>query len=114
MFVAMNAFDVLAEPTRRQILDLVREEERSVNELVLDLDMSQPAVSKHLRILRDSGFVRSRVDGQKRMYRVEPKAFVEVEDWLEPYRRMWEDRLDALDRYLASAQGGNGGGSGSE
>ena len=106
----MNAFDVLAEPTRRQILDLVRDEERSVNELVLDLDMSQPAVSKHLRILRDSGFVRSRVAGQRRMYRVEPKAFVEVEDWLEPYRQMWEDRLDSLQRYLESVQKEDGDG----
>jgi DNA-binding transcriptional ArsR family regulator len=100
----MNAFDVLAEPSRRQILDLVRVEERSVNELVVDLSMSQPAVSKHLRILRDSGFVRSRVDGQRRMYSVDPKAFVEVEDWLEPYRRLWEDRLDALQSYLDSVQ----------
>jgi DNA-binding transcriptional ArsR family regulator len=100
----VNAFDVLAEPTRRQILDLVRDEERSVNELVFDLSMTQPAVSKHLRILRDSGFVRFRIDGQRRMYRVEPKAFIEVEDWLEPYRRMWEDRLDSLERYLDSVQ----------
>jgi DNA-binding transcriptional ArsR family regulator len=102
--MSMNAFDVLAEPTRRQILDLVRDEERSVNELVLDLSMSQPAVSKHLRILRDNGFVRSRVDGQRRMYRVEPQAFVEVGDWLEPYRQLWEDRLDSLQRYLESVQ----------
>jgi DNA-binding transcriptional ArsR family regulator len=100
----MNAFDVLAEPSRRQILDLVREEERSVNELVIDLSMSQPAVSKHLRILRDNGFVRSRVDGQRRMYSLDPKAFIEVEDWLEPYRRLWEDRLDALQRYLDDVQ----------
>ena len=100
----MNAFDVLAEPARRQILDLVREEERSVNELVLDLSMSQPAVSKHLRILRDNGFVRARVEGQRRMYRVDPEAFVEVDDWLEPYRRLWEDRLDSLQRYLEGVQ----------
>ncbi len=100
----MNAFDVLAEPTRRKILDLVRDDERSVNELVLDLSMSQPAVSKHLRVLRDNGFVRSRVDGQRRMYSVDPKAFVEVEDWLEPYRRLWEDRLDSLQRYLDNVQ----------
>ncbi len=103
-YTAMNAFDVLAEPTRRQILDLVRDDERSVNELVLDLSMSQPAVSKHLRVLRDNGFVRSRVDGQRRMYSVDPKAFVEVEDWLEPYRRLWEDRLDSLQRYLDNVQ----------
>jgi DNA-binding transcriptional ArsR family regulator len=82
----------------------VRDEERSVNELVLDLSMSQPAVSKHLRVLRDSGFVRSRVDGQRRMYSVDPQAFVEVEDWLEPYRRLWEDRLDSLQRYLEAVQ----------
>ena len=104
----MNGFDVLAEPTRRQILDLVRDEERSVNELVLDLSMSQPAVSKHLRILKDNGFVRSRVDGQRRMYRVDPTAFVEVGEWLEPYRRLWEDRLDSLQRYLDSVQRNGG------
>ena len=100
----MNAFDVLAEPSRRQILDLVRDEERSVNELVDDLSMSQPAVSKHLRILRDNGFVRARVDGQRRMYRLDPKALVEVDDWLQPYRHLWEDRLDSLQRYLESVQ----------
>jgi DNA-binding transcriptional ArsR family regulator len=96
----MNAFDVLAEPNRRRILDLVRDEERSVNDLVEKLSMSQPAVSKHLRVLREGGLVSSRVEGQRRMYRLEPAALAEVDAWMQPYRRFWEDRLDALEKYL--------------
>ena len=101
----MNAFEVLAEPARRQILDLVRDEERSVGELVDCLSMSQPAVSKHLRVLREGGLVKSRVDGQRRLYRLEPHGLAEVAQWMQPYRRFWEDRLDALARYLEKAQG---------
>ena len=96
----MNAFEVLAEPSRRRILDLVRDEERSVGELVNSLAMSQPAVSKHLRVLREEGFVVSRVDGQRRLYHIRPAPLVEVEAWLEPYRRLWSERLESLARYL--------------
>ncbi|HLG11440.1 MAG TPA: metalloregulator ArsR/SmtB family transcription factor [Dehalococcoidia bacterium] len=96
----MNAFEVLAEPTRRRILDLVRDDERSVGELVDNLAMSQPAVSKHLRVLRDEGFVEARVDGQRRLYHVRAAPLAEVEAWLEPYRRLWGERLDRLAQHL--------------
>ena len=100
----MNTFEVLAEPARRQILDLIRGDERSVTQLVESLSMSQPAVSKHLRVLRSSGFVEARVDGQRRMYHVRPEPLVEVDAWLEPYRRMWSDRLDRLGRHLEATK----------
>ena len=100
----MNAFEVLAEPARRRILDLVREDEKSVGELVTSRAMSQPAVSKHLRVLREEGFVEARVDGQKRLYQMKPPALAEVEAWLEPYRRLWAERLDGLARYLEETQ----------
>lgn len=100
----MNTFEVLAEPTRRQILDLIRDDERSVTELVESLSMSQPAVSKHLRVLRSSGFVESRVDGQRRMYHLRPEPLGEVDAWLEPYRRLWSERLDRLARHLDATQ----------
>jgi DNA-binding transcriptional ArsR family regulator len=100
----MNTFEVLAEPTRRRILDLIREDERSVTQLVESLSMSQPAVSKHLRVLRSSGFVEARVDGQRRMYHLKPEPLGEVDAWLEPYRRFWTDRLDRLARHLQAAK----------
>ncbi|HWC31085.1 MAG TPA: metalloregulator ArsR/SmtB family transcription factor [Dehalococcoidia bacterium] len=100
----MNAFEVLAEPSRRRILDLVRDQEMSVNELVDNLSMSQPAVSKHLRVLRDEGFVEARVDKQRRLYSVKAEPLEEVEAWLEPYRRLWTERLDALARHLERMQ----------
>jgi DNA-binding transcriptional ArsR family regulator len=96
----VNLFEVLVEPNRRRILDLLREDERSVGELVESLSMSQPLVSKHLRVLRAGGLVRSRVAGQRRYYSLEPAPLAEVESWLEPYRRLWSDRLDALERHL--------------
>jgi DNA-binding transcriptional ArsR family regulator len=105
----MNVFEVLAEPTRRRILDLVRDDEKSVGELVVSLSMSQPAVSKHLRVLREEGFVEARVDGQKRLYQMKGPALAEVEAWLEPYRRLWAERLDALAQYLDEAQAAEGG-----
>jgi len=91
---------VLAEPHRRHILDLLRDGERSVNELVLGLGLSQPGVSKHLRVLRDAGLVRVRVDGQRRLYGLRPQPLTELDEWLEPYRRLWGDRLDALEQHL--------------
>ena len=96
----VNTFEVLAEPTRRRILDLVREDERSVGDLVARLAMSQPAVSKHLRVLREEGFVGSRVDAQRRIYTLKPSRLMEVEGWLAPYRRYWASRLDSLERHL--------------
>lgn len=96
----MNAFAVLAQPQRRQILDTLRDGERPVGDLVDELRMSQPAVSKHLRVLRDAGLVAVRVDAQRRLYRVELSALAEIDRWLAPYRRLWTQRLDALEAHL--------------
>jgi DNA-binding transcriptional ArsR family regulator len=96
----MSAFQVLAEPHRRHILDLLREGERSVNELVLGLGLSQPGVSKHLRVLREAGLVRVRVDAQRRLYALRAQPLTELDEWLEPYRRLWSERLDALVQHL--------------
>ena len=95
-----SPFDVLAEPTRRRILDLLREDERPVNELVHRLDISQPGVSKHLKVLRDAGLVEVRQDAQRRLYRVRAEPLAEIEEWLAPYRRLWAGTLDALERHL--------------
>ena len=95
-----NAFAVLAEPNRRRILDLLRERERPVGELVDVLAVSQPAVSKHLRVMRDAGVVEARVDAQRRLYRVRPEPLREIDAWLAPYRALWTERLDALERHL--------------
>src|SRR5689334_8350165 len=101
-----TTFEVLAEPTRRRILDLLRERERSVAELVTALDLSQPGVSKHLRVLRAAGLVAVRQDAQRRWYTLNAAPLAEVDAWLQPYRRLWADRLDALDRQLdARAKG---------
>jgi DNA-binding transcriptional ArsR family regulator len=94
------AFDVLAEPNRRRILDLVREAERPVGDLVDELDLSQPAVSKHLKVLREAGLVEVRSDAQRRLYRVNPGPLRDLDAWLEPYRRMWSARLNDLERHL--------------
>jgi DNA-binding transcriptional ArsR family regulator len=96
----LSTFDVLAEPTRRRILDLLREAERPVNDLVTSLDVSQPGVSKHLRVLREAGLVEARVEAQRRVYRVRPEPLAEIDAWLAPYRRLWARRLDALERHL--------------
>ena len=95
-----TAFDVLAEPTRRRILDDVRDGERSVGELVERLHVSQPGVSKHLRVLREAGLVDVRQDAQRRLYRARLEPLAEIDEWLEPYRRLWEERFDALERHL--------------
>jgi DNA-binding transcriptional ArsR family regulator len=97
-------FAVLAEPVRRQILDLLRERERTVNELVEHIGLSQPAVSKHLRVLREAGLVEVRQDAQRRWYRLQAEPLADVEAWLAPYRRFWTDRLDALERYLMTQE----------
>ncbi len=95
-----TAFDVLVEPNRRRILDLLLEGERPVGELVDALAVSQPAVSKHLRVLRQAGLVEVRTDAQRRIYRVRPEPLRDVDEWLAPYRRLWAERLDALERHL--------------
>jgi DNA-binding transcriptional ArsR family regulator len=95
-----SAFAVLAEPQRRQILDLLRERERPVGELVERLGISQPGVSKHLRVLRDAGLVRVRPDGQRRWYGLRAEPLAELDVWLAPYREFWGGTLDALERHL--------------
>jgi DNA-binding transcriptional ArsR family regulator len=98
-----STFAVLAEPNRRRILDELRQGERSVGELVDRLELSQPAVSKHLRVLKDAHLVTSRVDAQRRRYRLRPAPLTEIDEWLAPYRRFWADHLDALEAYLDSS-----------
>ncbi len=95
-----TALDVLAEPNRRRILDLLRDDERPVGELVDGLALSQPAVSKHLRVLREAGLVEVRADAQRRLYRVRAEPLQALDEWLAPYRRLWEGRLDDLERHL--------------
>jgi len=93
-------FEVLAEPNRRRILDLLRAEERPVSELVRELSVSQPAVSKHLRVLREAGLVTVRPEAQRRVYRVAPEPLKELDEWLAPYRQLWSERLDRLEEHL--------------
>ena len=93
-------FDVLAEENRRHILDLLVEDDRAVGDLVAELGLSQPAVSKHLRVLREAGLVDVRVEAQRRIYRLRPEPLREVDEWLAPYRAAWARRLDALERHL--------------
>lgn len=95
-----TTFDVVAEPTRRRILDLLRERPRRVGELVELLEISQPGVSKHLRVLREARLVRVRSDAQQRWYEVDAEPLTEIDSWLEPYRAFWSGRLDALERHL--------------
>jgi DNA-binding transcriptional ArsR family regulator len=96
----MTAYAALAEPHRRQILDLLRAGERPVGDLVDRLGLSQPGVSKHLKVLRDAGLVAVRADGRRRLYALHAQPLAEVDAWLEPYRAYWSGRLDALERHL--------------
>lgn len=93
-------FAVLADDTRRQILDLLTEHDHSVNELVDAFDVSQPAISRHLRVLREAGLVRVKRDGQRRIYQLDGHRLAELDAWLAPYRRFWANNLDALEEYL--------------
>jgi DNA-binding transcriptional ArsR family regulator len=93
-------FEVVADARRRRILDLLRDHERSVGELVAALDLSQPGVSKHLRVLREAGLVDVRVDAQRRLYRARAEPLAAIDAWLMPYRAAWRDRLDALEAHL--------------
>ncbi len=92
--------EAIAEPTRRRILDAVRGGERSVGDLVEIVGMHQPGVSRHLRVLRDAGLVQVRSEAQRRLYRLRPEPLKELDEWLQPYRAEWTDRLDALERHL--------------
>jgi DNA-binding transcriptional ArsR family regulator len=96
----LAVLEVIAEPTRRRILDAVREGERSVSELVEQVGMHQPGVSRHLKVLRDAGLVDVRRDAQRRMYRLRAEPLRELDEWLEPYRAEWAGRLDSLERHL--------------
>jgi DNA-binding transcriptional ArsR family regulator len=95
-----SAFEIIAEPNRRAILSLLVLSEQSVGEIERQLRMSQPTVSKHLRVLRDAGFVESTVDAQRRLYRLKPEPFREVDAWLAQFRRFWSAHIDALERHL--------------
>ena len=95
-----TTFEVLAEPSRRAILDLLRAGERPVGDLVERLALTQPGVSKHLRVLRDAGLVEVRQDAQRRLYRLRPEPLAEIDAWLAPYRNLWATHLDALQRHL--------------
>jgi DNA-binding transcriptional ArsR family regulator len=95
-----SAFAVLAEPSRRAVLSLLATSERSVGEIERRLGMPQPSVSKHLRVLREAGFVESRVDAQRRLYRLRPEPLMKLDSWLAPFRRFWSTHVDALERHL--------------
>ena len=95
-----SVFEVIAEPNRRAILSLLVLSEQSVGEIERELGMPQPTVSKHLRVLRDAGFVESTVDAQRRLYRLTPEPLRELDAWLAPFRRFWSAHLDALERHL--------------
>jgi DNA-binding transcriptional ArsR family regulator len=103
-----STFEVLGEESRRRILDLLAQEERQVGDLVALLSLSQPAVSKHLKVLREAGLVESRTEAQRRIYRVRPEPLREVDEWLAPYRRQWAGRLNALERHLEIMEGSDG------
>ena len=95
-----SVFDIIAEPNRRAILSLLASSQRSVGEIERQLRMSQPTVSKHLRVLRESGFVESTVDAQRRLYRLKADPLREVDEWLDQFRRFWSAHVDALERHL--------------
>ncbi len=95
-----SVFEIIVEPNRRAILGLLVSSEQSVGEIERQLRMTQPTVSKHLRVLRDAGFVESTVDAQRRLYRLKPEPLQELEAWLAPFRRFWSAHVDALERHL--------------
>jgi DNA-binding transcriptional ArsR family regulator len=99
-WIVQTVFDALAEPNRRAILGLLAADELSVGELEERLELPQPLISKHLRVLRDTGFVEARIEAQLRVYRLTPEPLIALDKWLEPYRRYWTRHLDALERQL--------------
>ncbi|MBW4437457.1 MAG: metalloregulator ArsR/SmtB family transcription factor [Pleurocapsa minor GSE-CHR-MK-17-07R] len=100
----ITAYEALAEPTRRRILDLLLEHPRTVNELTELLGMSQPGISKHLRVLREVGLVQARQDAQRRWYELRPEPLAEIDAWLGGYRHLWEQRFNRLEQYLNDLQ----------
>ena len=101
----MAIFTALAEPRRREILDLLRDGERPAGEIVDAVGLAQPTVSQHLKVLREAGLVDVRADANRRLYRLRPAALLELEAWLEPYRILWSGRLDALEQHLDEMEG---------
>lgn len=99
-----DVFTAIAHPTRRQLLDLLVQGERSVNNLATHFSVTRPAISQHLRVLLDTGFVSGHREGRERIYRLETAPLQEIDAWLEPYRRLWDARLDRLDGYLQELQ----------
>lgn len=100
-----SVFDIIAEPNRRAILSLLAASEQSVGAIERELGMTQPTVSKHLRVLREAGFVEATVDAQRRLYRLRPEPLQELDAWLAPFRRLWTTHLDALARHLDRVHG---------
>lgn len=100
LMTSTTVLEAIAEPTRRRILDAIRDEERSVGDLVKIVGMHQPGVSRHLKVLRDVGLVEVRREAQRRLYRLRPEPLMELDEWLEPYRMEWSNRLDNLERHL--------------
>ena len=100
MSIVESSFAILAEPNRRAILSLLLSSERSVGELERELQLPQPSVSKHLRVLREAGLVESRIEAQRRLYRLRPEPLMELDEWLAPFRRFWSKHVDALERHL--------------
>jgi DNA-binding transcriptional ArsR family regulator len=100
MSMTESSFSIVAEPNRRAILGMLLSSERSVGEIERKLRLSQPSVSKHLRVLRNGGFVESRVEAQRRLYRLRPEPLMELDAWLVPFRRYWSRHVDALERHL--------------
>lgn len=99
-----DAFNAIAEPRRRHILDVLAHGEKSVSDIVAELPVSQPQVSKHLKVLKDVGLVRSRAEGRQRLYRIEALALKPIHDWVSDYEELWNERLDRLDGYLQQMQ----------
>ena len=95
-----SSFDIVAEPNRRAILSLLLSSELSVGEIGRELRLSQPSVSKHLRVLREAGFVKSRIEAQRRVYRLRPEPLMELDAWLIPFRHFWSKHVDALEQHL--------------
>ena len=100
MYVMESTFTILAEPNRRAILNMLLSSELSVGEIESELRLSQPSVSKHLRVLREAGFVESRIEAQRRVYRLNPEPLMELDEWLVPFRRLWSKHVNALERHL--------------
>src|SRR6202035_4971708 len=100
MSIVESSFAIVAEPNRRAILSLLLSADRSVGEIERTLRLSQPSVSKHLRVLREAGFVEARVEAQRRLYRLRPEPLMELDEWLVPFRRIWSKHVDALARHL--------------